>query len=289
MKLHGALIEIDETTGRAFSIERVAELYQRSGASRGRESVMALCEAAFFQPRAGPTDRGECAAAADRAARAVSRFLLVARTFRRPHELRVRRTSLERYAEGLPLIVVMPNGGRGFYTDAEQGFAYETALVRELIPFIDRMFNTRTDRGGRCIGGLSMGGYGAIKLALKYPDLFGSANSHSGALTKGHIRRAGETEEFDRIFGPTAANGTNDIFALAEKIDRAKLPAVRIDCGTEDFLIERSREFHAYLESLHLAHEYAEFPGDHEWSYWDEHVQEALAFHCRQLGIQVSE
>lgn len=201
------------------------------------------------------------------------------------HTSWVRRTSLERYVDDLPLIVVMPNGGRGFYTDAAQGFAYESALVRELVPFIDRMFNTRSERAGRCIGGLSMGGYGAIKLALKFPDLFCSATSHSGALTKAHLRRAGETEEFDRIFGLNATGNSNDIFALAEKIERARWPALRIDCGTEDFLLERSREFHAHLEKLGFPHEYAEFPGAHEWSYWDQQVQEAITFHCRHLGI----
>lgn len=205
------------------------------------------------------------------------------------HSSWARRTSLERYVEGWPLIVVMPNGGRGFYTDALEGFAYESALVRELVPFIDRMFNTRAERAGRVIGGLSMGGYGAIKLALKFPELFCAATSHSGALTKAHFRREEETEEFDRIFGRNAAGGADDIFALAEKMDRGKFPALRFDCGTEDFLLERSREFHAHLESLHLPHEYAEFLGDHAWSYWDEQVQEAIAFHGRHLGIRPAE
>src|SRR5271168_610877 len=90
-------------------------------------------------------------------------------------------TSIERYVSGLPLIVVMPDGGRGFYCDAVEGFAHETAIVRDLINYIDAVFQTKAERKGRCIGGLSMGGYGAIKLALQYPNLFVSANSHSGA------------------------------------------------------------------------------------------------------------
>src|SRR5579859_3914593 len=88
------------------------------------------------------------------------------------HTIWQRRTSIERYVADLPLIVVMPDGGRGFYTDAQEGAAYETAIVRDLVDYIDRMFPTMADRSGRCVGGLSMGGYGAIKLALKYPDLF---------------------------------------------------------------------------------------------------------------------
>src|SRR5205823_3171080 len=102
------------------------------------------------------------------------------------HTTWVRRTSIERYVENLPLLVVMPDGGRGFYCDAVDGFAYETALVRDLVTFIDQTFPTRANRGGRCIGGLSMGGYGAIKIALRFPELFCSATSHSGAFGFAH-------------------------------------------------------------------------------------------------------
>src|SRR5215470_15991071 len=86
------------------------------------------------------------------------------------HTIWTRRTSIERYAANLPLMVVMPDGERGFYTDAKEG----------------PKFQTEAERAGRCIGGLSMGGYGAVKLALKHPDMFVSANSHSGALAWAH-------------------------------------------------------------------------------------------------------
>ncbi len=198
-----------------------------------------------------------------------------------------RRTSIERYVQRLPLIVVMPDGGRGFYTDAYVGEAYETALVQDLIGFVDRVFPTRAERAGRCIGGLSMGGYGAVKLALKFPDLFCSAVSHSGAVAWAHKSHAddGRKVEFERILGPNYIGGPNDPFALAEKVDRSACPALRIDCGTEDFLIEDNRAFHAHLTRLGIPHEYAEFPGSHEWAYWDVHVQEAIRFHARNLGI----
>jgi putative tributyrin esterase len=204
------------------------------------------------------------------------------------HTIWQRRTSIERYVEGLPLIVVMPDGGRGFYCNAVEGFAYETALVQDLVGYVDRIFPTRAERAGRCVGGLSMGGYGAIRTALAHPDMFCSANSHSGAM--GFARRAFEGNdawavEFRRIVSPNPAGGPNDLYALAEKIDRSLLPALRMDCGTEDFLIEENREYHAYLESLGVPHEYVEFPGAHDWSYWDIHVQEALAFHRKSLGI----
>src|ERR1044071_6734116 len=83
------------------------------------------------------------------------------------HTIWLRRTSIERYVSSLPLIVVMPDGERGFYTDAQEGFAFESAITKDLISFIDRTFPTKADRSGRAIGGLSMGGDGAVKLALK--------------------------------------------------------------------------------------------------------------------------
>ncbi len=197
-----------------------------------------------------------------------------------------RRTSLERYVADMPLIVVMPDGGRGFYTDAVQGYAYESHIMKDVIGFTERFFPAMTERKGRCIGGLSMGGYGSMKMALKYPDMFCSVVSHSSAFS---VRRRVENKERRAdsilVFGEHPENTDNDPWYLAENIDRAKLPAIRFDCGTEDFLIEENREFHQHLEKLGIPHEYAEYPGSHNWGFWDEHVQEALRFHAAALGL----
>jgi S-formylglutathione hydrolase FrmB len=204
------------------------------------------------------------------------------------HTMWQRRTSIERYVQDLPLIVVMPNGGRGFYVDAREGFAFGRAISEDLVGLIDRTFPTRAERGGRAIGGLSMGGYGAVRLALGHPDLFASANSHSGALAFGHKPLAGDEPfnvEFRRVFGENPVGGPNDLFTLAEKFDKTRPPALRIDCGTEDFLIEDNRNFHSHLVAQNVRHDYEEFPGAHDWGYWDRHVQEAIAFHRKVLGV----
>jgi putative tributyrin esterase len=202
------------------------------------------------------------------------------------HTSWTRQTSLERHVAGLPLIVVMPDGGRGFYCDAVDGPAYERHLLDDVIGFVDRTFHTMPERQGRVIGGLSMGGYGAIKLALKYPQLFCSAVSHSAALdVQRRLERPEVAAEMRRIFGPAPGGGPNDPYALAATIDRTLLPALRLDCGLEDGLLEENRAFHRHLEQLGIPHEYAECPGAHTWEYWDCHIQEALAFHQRVLGL----
>jgi S-formylglutathione hydrolase FrmB len=204
------------------------------------------------------------------------------------HTIWMRRTSIERYVGGLPLAVVMPDGGRGWYSNAVEGYAYEDDLIKDVIGLIERTFPVKAERSGRAIGGLSMGGYGAVKLGVKHPHLFASVNSHSGAL--GALRSPKRDQdlnpEFERVFGKTPQNGPEDPFALVSKTDHGLMPALRIDCGTEDFLLDQNREFHRHLKALRVSHEYEEFPGGHDWAYWDKHVQEAVTFHSRNLHLQ---
>jgi len=188
-----------------------------------------------------------------------------------------RRTSLERYVDGLPVVVAMPDGGRGFYVDSDHGFAYYTALADELPTMLERYLPLRKEWA---VGGLSMGGYGAMRFALGRPDRFRSAHSHSGALGFGHNPRYRETAEFDRLLGD---NDANSLYGLAKAA--SPKPAVRIDCGVDDFLLEDNRAFVAHLNEIGYAHEYEEFPGAHDWAYWDEHVQEQIAFHRKNLGF----
>lgn len=198
------------------------------------------------------------------------------------HTIWMRRTSIERYIEGWPLLLVMPDGGRGFYCDAEQGFAFGKALGHELPDLLERWFPTRT---GWAVGGLSMGGYGALRLAFTFPDRFVSAHSHSGALHFGHhpILDPEWAAEFQRIVGANPVGGKDDLFTLAQTV--TPRPKVRVDCGTEDFLLEPNRAFTDWMNSLGYEHLYSEHPGEHTWAYWDEHIQPALAFHRENLGF----
>ncbi|HYE05373.1 MAG TPA: alpha/beta hydrolase family protein [Planctomycetota bacterium] len=187
-----------------------------------------------------------------------------------------RRTSIERYADRHGLMIVMPDGGRSWYSDAADGTgAYEKHIL-EVVAFIDRTFRTAGGPRGRAIGGLSMGGYGAMKIGLKHPELFGSIAAHSGALDTMRQHREKRWPEMAGIFGSTFPD-SEDCFHLAE-LPGVK-PAIRIDCGVDDYLIQDNRRFHAHLFEIGVPHDYAEYPGSHDWEYWDAHIDRALRFH----------
>jgi putative tributyrin esterase len=197
----------------------------------------------------------------------------------------LRRTSIERYAEELGLMIVMPDGGRSFYTDM-RGFParYEAHLL-ETVRYIDRTFRTPDAPTARGIGGLSMGAYGAVKLGLKRPDLFACVAVHSGALDM-RLPVKGENiptyEEYAFAFGEPFPP-EEDPFALAAR--PGEKPALYLDCGVDDFFIKHNRNFHRHLTTLGLAHEYHEYPGAHDWPYWDAHAPAALAFHAAHLHV----
>ena len=132
------------------------------------------------------------------------------------------------------------------------------------------------------IGGLSMGGYGAIKLALKCPQLF-CTPSHSAALdVRRRLERPEVSAEMRRIFGPAPGGGPNDPYALAEKIDRALL-ALRLDCGRGMVSWRKTAPSIATLRSSASRTNTPSSPA-HTWEYWDCHIQKAIAFHQRVLG-----
>ena len=201
----------------------------------------------------------------------------------------IRRTSIERYAMKHALIVVMPDGFRGFYTDNDQGPPYAQYIASELVETIDRLFPTRATGAARGVGGLSMGGYGALRLALGFPYVFAAATSHSGAVLEGSRNRPRPSgpvseAEFHRIFGENPTGTDHDLLTLAKRCQASpNMPTIRIDCGVDDHLIADNRDLHARLKALHVPHEYEEFPGGHSWDYWDLHVPEALAFHSKHL------
>jgi putative tributyrin esterase len=203
------------------------------------------------------------------------------------------KTKLTEYAANLPFIIVMPEGGDGWYTDSATvpSDKYESYIIKELIPEIDKKFRTIADREHRVIAGLSMGGYGSIKFGLKYPELFSLVGSFSGALD---APLRGEKSDFLRpsiisVFGPDGSKTRidNDIFNLIRNATPEKLktyPFIYLDCGTEDSFLQTNRDFDALLAEKKLPHEYREMPGNHSWEYWDRQIQEFLRIaNARQI------
>ena len=130
-----------------------------------------------------------------------------------------------------------------------------------------------------------MGVYGAMKLALKYPDKFTSVVSHSSAFGFAHDPRMLENDERRRITGEEVSGGKDDVFAIAGRLSPREAPAIRFDCGKGDALLVSNRKLHRHLLRLKIKHQYREFPGEHNWAYWDEHIQEAIRFPAKHLKL----
>lgn len=199
------------------------------------------------------------------------------------HTIWQRRTSIERYVEDLDLAVVMPEVHRSFYTDMAAGYRYWT-FISEEVPYVAHsLFHLSDRREDTFVAGLSMGGYGAFKLALAFPEHFAAAASLSGALDVARMVLDPETEwlsEAPAIFGePAKVKGSqNDLFYLAKKLSASKGPKPRLYqwCGTEDFLYKDNLRFHKQAQKLGLDLHFTESPGTHEWNCWDLQIQHVL-------------
>lgn len=199
------------------------------------------------------------------------------------HSIWQRRTSIERYVEDYDLAVVMPAVNRSFYADQKIGFNYWTFISEELPCVARSLFPLSDRREDNFVAGLSMGGYGAFKMALAHPERFAYAASLSGAVDIDSIYKGASKEwlaELKCTFGPRkeAVGSENDLYFLAKRASEAKGPKPKLYqyCGTEDFLYKANQKFRPYLKGLGFDLTYEEGPGDHQWKYWDEKIQTFL-------------
>jgi putative tributyrin esterase len=198
------------------------------------------------------------------------------------HTSWTRETAIERYVQGLNLVMVMPAGGRSFYTDMARGLKYWTFVSQELPALARGMFPLSAAREDNFVAGLSMGGYGAFKMALRCPEKFAAAASLSGSLDMAaHPHEGGDwIVELENVFGPLAglAGSDNDLLALAARLaaSPAPRPALYQWCGTEDFLYPDNVAFRDLARRLKLDLLYEEAPGDHNWLYWDRQIRRVL-------------
>jgi len=227
------------------------------------------------------------------------------------------------------MILVLPDGDDGWYTswvdpvpfaacadtihsEAPDRYCvvnarYDDYVAHDVVAYVDSHYRTRPDRAHRGIAGLSMGGYGAVALALHYPEVFGAAASHSGAVSPLYAgphpfespARYAETIEqvrpaagvyfsrYLRFWGTDLARWrATDPAQLVEQLvaNHGAVPALFLDCGTSDGFVDQNRALDAELRRLGVEHWYAEWPGAHTWRYWSTHVRESLAWLADQVG-----
>ena len=232
---------------------------------------------------------------------------------------------------GMPeMIVVLPDGDDGYYTDwatpgdveqcrrqppvreAAETYCvpsprYEQYMARDLVPWVDSTFRTLTEATHRGVAGLSMGGYGAVTLALRHPGIWSAAASHSGVLSllhsadaSGERAQAPGIAELERRWGPrfwplivpvfgrdTAGWWAREPARLAARRSAAgpPVPSLFIDVGTSDALVlGGNRHFRDELRQLGIAAEYREWPGGHTWVYWRTHLPESLRWLSERVG-----
>lgn len=172
-----------------------------------------------------------------------------------------------------------------FDSPIDPTFKYETYIIDELVPFIDKKYKTIASREGRAISGLSMGGHGALYLSLKHQDVFGAAGSMSGGVD---IRPFSEKWNIKKRLG--AINDfpdnweKNTVVNLIELNQNNNLKLI-IDCGVDDFFIDVNRELHQKMLALKIDHDYIERPGKHNIDYWENSLKFQLLFfynffHC---------
>jgi len=177
-----------------------------------------------------------------------------------------------------PMMLVMPSDGLhgdGSGYLRHQTEDYEKWIVRDVIDVIKEQFPPVNDQSKIFITGLSMGGYGALRLGAKYPDVFRSFSGLSSITEFEQLAIFLEKDDYEKL---------NKIAAQKESVlscmlaNKEKLPPFYFDCGTEDILIEFNRKLHKKLEENKIQHTYIEHPGVHQWKYWQTHIAESLLF-----------
>ncbi len=185
----------------------------------------------------------------------------------------LRRTSIERYASNYGLCVIMPCGAKSFYSDMKYGMKYYTYIAKELPDIIESMFNVSPKSEDRYIGGLSMGGYGAIKIALRESGRYSAA---FGLSSVADIHKSDFTDVLIPVFGGDIPDDA-DLFKLSaiHNTDPVK-PRLYMTVGRDDFMYEDNVRLSTHIKALDYDYRYVETDGSHTWELWDETIQKAL-------------
>jgi putative tributyrin esterase len=200
------------------------------------------------------------------------------------------RTGIEGYAQTISFLIVMPDADNSWYTNSASvpRDKFEDYITKDLISEIDAKYRTIREKRGRAIAGLSMGGYGAVKLAIRHPELFAFSGSLSGAFNAPRNLDRLRPEfgaKLVEVFGSAKndARKQNDIFLLLNTAN--EYPYFYLACGTADFFLDTNRALAAQLSSQNVPHEYHETAGGHTWEYWDSALPALLQATARQFAL----
>jgi S-formylglutathione hydrolase FrmB len=248
-----------------------------------------LHEEAFYSPVLGREQRFGWIAPEGTRADSLQRFplLILLHGLNGGYHDWYRHTRIAKYGWGLPMVVVFPDAGNGWYTNGiGESERSEDALILDLIPHLQETLPILPCGRAWAIGGVSMGGYGALKLALKHTHLFGTALSHSGSLEKPLLA------EPHPVFGDPvqdiAFRRKESLHYLVEQalcVYPTERPALFVDCGLQDELLEVNRRFRDHLQFLGFGHDYHEMQGHHTWPYWDRTLRRVLPLLAKRLGV----
>lgn len=199
------------------------------------------------------------------------------------------KAKLNEYTKNYNYIIVMPEGNNGWYSDSENiaNDKYESYIIEDLMPEVEKKFRVKKARESRVIAGLSMGGYGSLKFGLKHPEKFVLVGSFSGALRAAEFDYVALrswkalTDSIKDTFGENGSktrkeNNLFEILKTKSPEQSKQLPFIYLDCGTEDGLIKQNQDFANLLFEKKIPHEFRQLPGKHEWQYWEAQIQEFL-------------
>ena len=202
----------------------------------------------------------------------------------------LRYSNVESYALAHNFAIVMPEVQHSFYTDMKSGLPYFTYISQELPALCEEMFPLSTKREDRFVAGLSMGGHGALKCALTYPDRYAACGAFSSAIDIrklfAHPDSSPIAGEIPAIYGEQISD-QEDVFFLAQQAASSthSLPKLFLSCGTEDSLYENNERFYQHVQSLGYSVKGYEAKAGHEWPFWDESIRQALDyFDCNTEG-----
>jgi putative tributyrin esterase len=189
-------------------------------------------------------------------------------------------SDVARFAER-GLILVMPEGDESYYTNSATlpDNRYEDYIVKDLISDVEGRFPVSPGRGNRALVGVSMGGFGAVKLALRHPELFSFVGGLSSAVDVPSrpfsMKRISQWQHHRSIFGTWngQAQRDNDPFVLARAADPAKMPYLFLTCGDLEGLLPANRAFANLLDQRHIAHEFHVVRGGHDWNQWNQQLE----------------